>query len=288
MLIITQDTEAAFKNELDFCTQKNQTWRCIVFKFSQARQMPENWFSETVEKIAYCLGENSGKIFLYSDGDLHILSRHVTQKSFLFLLTHLQPTLTPVPLKGLASLYELPVDLEILKNMRVKPERENKIEIEFRKPSLYVDSLHQSLVTSISDRRAKHEKAAVLIVEDDPFSQRLVGKSLEDNYGIFTASSGQDALNNYIRNAPDVVFLDIGLPDASGLDVLLKIFEVDPKAYVVMLSGNGSRSNVVTAIQNGAKGFVAKPFSRDKLIHYIDKCPSTQNARQTGSVETRI
>lgn len=275
MLVITQDTQTAFSRELDFILQKTEPWRCIVFKFSNVEKLPDDWFLPITEKINLYLGENNGKIFLYPDNDLYILSRHITQKTLLRLLAYLQPTLTPIPLQGLASLYELPVDAQTLKELKEKiPDQKIETENKPCKPSLCIDTLLQPLLANITDRREKHEKGAVLIVEDDPFSQRLVEKSLEENYEIYTASSGQDALNNYIRNAPHVVFLDIGLPDASGLDVLLKIFEADPKAYVVMLSGNGSKDNVIKALANGAKGFVAKPFAKDKLNHYINKCPT--------------
>ena len=125
-------------------------------------------------------------------------------------------------------------------------------------------------------RREKREKPGILVVEDDPFSQRLVSKSLEDNFDIYAAVTGQEAVSAYIRHAPDMVFLDIGLPDASGLDVLLKIFEIDAQAHIVMLSGSGSRDNILKAVENGAKGFVGKPFTREKLLQYINKCPFVQ------------
>ena len=81
---------------------------------------------------------------------------------------------------------------------------------------------------------------------------------------------------NYVNKAPDVLFLDIGLPDINGHDVLERLFKLDPQAYVVMFSGNGDRENVLKAVELGAKGFVGKPFTQEKLIQYIEKSPFIQ------------
>ena len=77
----------------------------------------------------------------------------------------------------------------------------------------------------------------------------------------------------YVTHAPDVLFLDIELPDITGHDVLQKVLEMDPDAFVIMLSGNGNKENIFKAMKTGAKGFVGKPFTKDKLLQYILKCP---------------
>ena len=96
---------------------------------------------------------------------------------------------------------------------------------------------------------------------------------MQKKYKVYATQDGQGAVLNYLNKAPDVVFLDIDLPDMSGHDVLSKIFALDPEAYIIMFSGNGDRGNVLKAIERGAKGFVGKPFSQDKLTHYIQKSP---------------
>ena len=84
----------------------------------------------------------------------------------------------------------------------------------------------------------------------------------------------------YVNKAPAVRFLDIGLPDIDGHTVLKKVFEIDPDAYVVMFSGNGDKENVMKAVKTGAKGFVGKPFTKDKLYQYIDKSPFVQTKQK--------
>ncbi len=126
------------------------------------------------------------------------------------------------------------------------------------------------LVSSIAQRRMEREKPCILVVEDDLFSRTLVYKTLNRDYDVATAADGDQAIAEYALKAPDVVFLDIDLPDITGHEVLFKIKEMDSNAFIVMLSGNTDKKNVLSAIQEGAKGFVGKPFSRDKLLAYVD------------------
>ena len=85
---------------------------------------------------------------------------------------------------------------------------------------------------------------------------------------------------SYVNKAPDVLFLDIGLPDINGHEVLEKLFKLDPDAYVVMFSGNGDKENIMKAVELGAKGFVGKPFSQEKLLQYIQKSPFIQEKQK--------
>jgi CheY-like chemotaxis protein len=109
----------------------------------------------------------------------------------------------------------------------------------------------------------------VMVVEDDPLTRRMVAGAFKENYALITAENAEEAIANYLLHAPDIVFLDIGLPDASGFDVLHQIMEIDPDAYVVMFSGNSYLDNVTNALSSGASGFIAKPFKKEKMRQYI-------------------
>lgn len=126
----------------------------------------------------------------------------------------------------------------------------------------------------IGARRQQRVLPELMIIEDDPFSRRLVENVLGKQYHLTALESAEDALAIYARIAPDLLLLDINLPDVTGHELLEKIIEIDPEAYVVMLSGNADRNNIMQAMGRGAKGFVAKPFARDKLFQYIERCPS--------------
>lgn len=112
----------------------------------------------------------------------------------------------------------------------------------------------------------------ILLVEDDDITRRLVTGLFKEHYAIFAASDAQEALVNYMLHAPDIVFLDINLPDKNGFQVLRQILSHDPEAYVVMFSGNSYLDNITHALSAGASGFIAKPFSKERMLRYIEDC----------------
>lgn len=134
-----------------------------------------------------------------------------------------------------------------------------------------VDSLDGIFSAAKTLRKARNP-LHILLVEDDEMTRRLVSNLFKEQYAMFTAKDAQEAVENYLLHAPDIVFLDINLPDQNGFQVLRQILASDPDAYVVMFSGNSYLDNVTHALNAGASGFVAKPFSREKMRHYIEDC----------------
>mgnify|MGYP001143185365 FL=1 len=88
---------------------------------------------------------------------------------------------------------------------------------------------------------------------------------------IYEASTGDAAIMSYQKNLPDVVFLDIELPDMDGQEILKKIRIAKQNAFVVMISAHSSVDNVKAAISNGASGFIVKPFSPRKITSILKK-----------------
>lgn len=119
--------------------------------------------------------------------------------------------------------------------------------------------------------RAERTKPHILVVEDDVFLQRLIRNVLEPLGSVTIVDDSWAALSAYLTDAPDLIFLDINLPDVSGQQLLRKLIAADSDAFIVMLTGNADKNNVMQAMQHGAKGFVAKPFTREKLVHYAEQ-----------------
>jgi DNA-binding NtrC family response regulator len=65
----------------------------------------------------------------------------------------------------------------------------------------------------------------------------------------------------------------------NGHVILQEIVSFDPDAFVVILSGNSFKENIIAALEDGAQGFVTKPFTKDKLLHYIESCETTKLSR---------
>jgi len=106
-----------------------------------------------------------------------------------------------------------------------------------------------------------------LIVDDMPDMRSLLRATLLKLglTSVAEAEDGAQALATYQQNNVDIVFLDINMPGVTGLELLVELKRIDPKVYVVMVSGESSISNVRAAIGFGAKGFVVKPYSVDKI-----------------------
>ena len=109
----------------------------------------------------------------------------------------------------------------------------------------------------------------VLLVEDDPVTRWMVRKSLKHDCQLVTAPTANQSFDKFNEFSPDIVFLDIDLPDKSGREVLSWIMHNDPGACVVMFSSNNNLENVSETLAEGASGFIAKPFLREDLLHYI-------------------
>lgn len=114
----------------------------------------------------------------------------------------------------------------------------------------------------------------VLLVEDDPVTRWMVRTALRDECTLSTAQDAGKAIAAYQNCRPDMVLLDINLPGKDGREVMAGIMRSDPGAYIVMFSSHDSLENIVDAIEEGAHGFIAKPFSREKLLHYVQECPA--------------
>lgn len=115
--------------------------------------------------------------------------------------------------------------------------------------------------------------ARVLIVDDAAFMRMTIKKMLEahDHVVCGEAANGIEAVQKYSEVNPDVVLLDITMPEMNGVEALKKIKEIDKGARVVICSAMGQQAMVAQAIQFGAKDFIVKPFEEDRLIASIEK-----------------
>ena len=120
-------------------------------------------------------------------------------------------------------------------------------------------------------RKAARQRLNILIVEDQAFTRKLLYDVLKNTYDVSSAESVAQAWQLYLKTAPDIVFLDIELSDASGHLLAAKIHEIDPAAFVIMVTANNSIEDVQTAKQNQVAGFIAKPYSKQKISEAIEK-----------------
>ncbi len=112
----------------------------------------------------------------------------------------------------------------------------------------------------------------ILIVDDAEFLRLRISKMLVgDGFEVFEAENGLKAIETYQANSPDLVLMDVTMPDMDGLTALKQIKKLDAKAKVIMLTALGQESVVLEAIKSGARDFVVKPFERDRVMNAIRK-----------------
>ena len=116
-------------------------------------------------------------------------------------------------------------------------------------------------------------KPSVLIVDDLPFMRELIREIVTDAgfTVVAEAADGREALARYLAFEPDVVLLDIVMPEMDGLVTLKKLRILDPGARVVMCSALGEQEMIVRSIQLGARDFVIKPFQPERVTSALTK-----------------
>jgi two-component system chemotaxis response regulator CheY len=115
--------------------------------------------------------------------------------------------------------------------------------------------------------------ARVLVVDDAAFMRKMVSDALTGGGHeiVGEAANGLEAVQRFQELRPDIMTLDITMPEKDGLAALKEIIAVDPGAKVVMCSALGQESKVLESIKLGAKDFVVKPFQVERVLSAVEK-----------------
>ncbi len=113
----------------------------------------------------------------------------------------------------------------------------------------------------------------VLVVDDAAFMRMMVKDILTKNgYEVVgEAENGMKALEKYQELKPDLITMDITMPEMDGISAVKEIKKVDPNAKIVMCSAMGQQAMVIEAIQAGARDFIVKPFQPDRVLEAVRK-----------------
>ena len=115
--------------------------------------------------------------------------------------------------------------------------------------------------------------AKIMICDDAAFMRMMIKDILEKNgYEIVgEAPNGAVAVEMYQKEKPDVVTMDITMPDVDGIEAVKRIKAIDPGAKIIMCSAMGQQSMVMDAIKAGARDFIVKPFQADRVLEAVQK-----------------
>ncbi|HDL60322.1 MAG TPA: response regulator [candidate division WOR-3 bacterium] len=117
----------------------------------------------------------------------------------------------------------------------------------------------------------------VLVVDDAAFMRMLVKKILlqAGHQVVGEAGNGKEAIEKYEKLRPDLVTMDIVMPEMDGINAVKEIMKIDPNAKIIMITAVGQEAKVMEALKSGAKGYIVKPFQAPKVIEEINRVLSS-------------
>ncbi len=259
-------------------------WRCLALRPRQAFTLSSPQIQALTDSFQVFLRGLPGGVFFGAQGHIWAIYKNELSPGLAAQMLqmlrgyfadddHPIETIQQFDLK--ASLSALLIEIDAIIQQQPRPD-DNKLQTAERLKAV-VQEIPQA-AKQLAHTRSNRRENVVLVVEDDPFYTRLIDKVLAGQARVVTAMQADEVIEEYLITAPDIVLMDIGLPDTSGHELLKTILAMDPQAYIVMASGNSFRDDVVGAMTSGAKGFITKPFSRDKIIKAINQAPTIKRS----------
>jgi CheY-like chemotaxis protein len=232
-------------------------------------------------------------LYLFEDGDIAFAFQQWDTVQGHIFIQHVQEVLAEQSIDAPVALFHLRNDnkkLQELCRLKItqlrKSQQQSTIAAQQHITTIWheqaVAACSANRVASIHYRRTHRDHVQAMVADDDQLCRTLVCSLLEKECSTSLAMRGRDVLLQYIHSAPDILFLDIGLPDIEGHHLINAILSIDTEAFIVMLSGKSDKENVLRTMECGAKGFIAKPFTKAGLLTHVQKSPHVieKHARQ--------
>ncbi len=283
MRIIKDNPIESFNSFFNKLEDSALEWRgaIICFKESEAKsdKLRSHMLIDTVMKY---YGERSGQFYQFSNDIFILLTQHTTLEEHNALSQAVRGVFSADEID--IDFYDFSIDkLVFAQTVEIFAEEfaekhiqlaKAKAEILAKKSAILdytpLEKLSEFEEQMIAIRlRGARSKPTIMIVDDDSYILKLLSGLLR-GYQLVQASSAQEAINAYASVYPDIMFLDIGLQQSNGLDILEKVHKYDSDSFVVMLTAKKDMKTVQEAIAKGATGYIAKPFSRTKVLKYVE------------------
>jgi two-component system chemotaxis response regulator CheY len=272
---------------IDSIKSKPKSWRLISIEFQDCETLHSKLFSNLcLKNIHSFFDETECKIFWLEPYQILIFF----QGRALPIEKCVESFLKEIEFKGFGRYFDI-LDLSIhwqnfetLLTRILTPQKiDRPAEVTFSNhDNGFKIQLSSDSIKAMSHTRENRAIPLVLLVEDDPFTLQLIKLAFKDKYDVITAETARQALIYYQRHLPDITFLDIQLPDGNGVELLKQMNAADPNSYIVMLSSHSQKERILDCIQKGAKNFIAKPFTRQRLLDATDKYHNLKSLIDTG------
>lgn len=287
---ITKAVEESLVKEATALAAKRFHVQCLHFHLSKLKG--DNKHNDVLSLLSIInngMEDTEGSVYLCNDYDLFIIARTQNPSIIKKLISNLTFFYADDPIahsttsgeQGFYTLYNAVSDYEAFflacnKKLIALQQAEEERKLKHTAESSQKNPLQEEFTANQASAwknalhsRAKRMRPAMLIIEDQIFSRQLLKESLAKDYITFDAKNAMEGINLYFTNAPDIVFLDIELPDYDGYAVLQKIIANDPEAFVIMTTANNNAADVKKAVAAGARGYIVKPFTKQKVQQYI-------------------
>ncbi len=282
MTIAYEKTESLLTSFVEHIAPKPQSWRVISIEFQECDTLHSGIFQNLcLKNLQHFFAELDCKIFWPRANFILIFF----QGRAMPVEKAVEGFLKETEFKGFGRFFDI-LDLSIhwdnLQSLLQKilthpvtslsvPASGDMLSTSHHAQDGFTITLSRDKMAGISAIRRGRTKPLLLLVEDDPFTLQLVKLAFKEGHEVITAETARQALVYYQRHLPDMVFLDIQLPDGNGISLLQEMTKADDEAYVVMLSSHSQKEKIMDCITYGAKGFIAKPFTRQRLMDAADK-----------------
>ncbi|MGB9151932.1 MAG: response regulator [Alphaproteobacteria bacterium] len=125
-------------------------------------------------------------------------------------------------------------------------------------------------------------KLCILIVEDSDLLREMYHTAFGSRDEVYTAASAEEGWQLYLDKSPNIIFLDIGLPDGSGHDLARTIKDHSKDSYIVMATASHDIGDKMEATRNHVDGYIVKPFSKHDINAYVDRYQSLHRRKRTS------
>ncbi len=114
----------------------------------------------------------------------------------------------------------------------------------------------------------------ILVVDDSLFMRTILREKLSKKYKISEAGNGAESLEKFKKEKPDLVLLDIVMPDVTGVDILRSLIKINPDARVIMVTAVGQDAVIEECKKLGARDYIIKPFEEETVASTVERCLS--------------
>lgn len=290
MQIVTENAEKQLYGFVEEIRHEANSWECVHIGLSRLQTDMQKKSEEVKEASEYKeifyrliestiyepLKQEDGKVFICADNDAFVVLKP-SSKAILDKLYKLADLFVFEHLRGIYAIYNLGkkhdhVMMLARAKIKVAAMLHIKTLMDDDTISAKIFDLEQ-LEIRINSR--KHRiKNSILLVDDDKRVLEIMRGFVPYDCKCHIAVNGKEAVLKYIQEMPDIVFMDLHMPDMDGIETFSLLKDLDDDVCVVMISASSNPSNVMLAKNVGAVGFMAKPFTEEMLHHYINKSPT--------------